>query len=568
MVKLPTANCPVAPKIYNLRAASWTIFGLFEFLCWLMILLINNTVKTLLLLLTCASLMAQDAQPVGAESTQNESVKYAETISAADLQAHVYMLASDGMQGRETGKEGQKLAARYISRYFYELGLPKLDGLDEGYFQRFPLVEVEWDEPSISVGAYSFEFMKGFYAWSESTQADTFTADEIIYLGYGIDEENYSDYEGKDLEGKIILIEAGEPRDQWGNYILSGTVDPSDWSLNWKKKLLVAAEKGVRMVLVIEDNFEKNVQSFEKHIHGNKLKLESEGSNYCNAAYISRTMYQFLAVGNENKIEKAKERIKLKKKPKSVRLKQNITINFQKKEKKISSENILGFIEGTDKKDELLVLTAHYDHLGTEGELIYNGADDDASGVAAILEIGEAFKLAAQNGKGPRRSILILPVSAEEKGLLGSKYYADNPYFDLDQTIANLNIDMIGRIDPDHEDNPEYIYIIGSNRLSTELHEINEEANELYSNLTLDYKFNSINDPNRYYYRSDHYNFVLHDIPAIFYFNGSHEDYHMPTDTAEKINFDLLEKRTKLIFHTAWILANQENRIKADKVLD
>jgi len=541
-----------------------------------MTLLIKITVNSLLFLLFFVSMSAQNGQSMEAAdnpvanllSYEEQAEDVAKTITAADLQAHVYMLASDGMEGRETGKEGQKMAARYIARYFYELGLPELDGLDDGYYQKFPLLEVDWDEPSISVGAYTFDFMKGFYAWSTSTQADAFTTDEVIYLGYGIDEKVYSDYDGKDLQGKVILIESGEPRDQWGNYLLSGTVDPSDWSMSWQKKLRTASQKGVRMVLVIDDNFEKNIQSFEKHIHGSKLRLENGENIYCNAAYISRTMYQFLAVGNETKIEKAKERIKLKKKPKSVRLKQSVTINFRKKETKISSENILGFIEGTDKKEELIILTAHYDHLGMEDGLIFNGADDDASGVAAILEIGEAFKLAAQNGQPARRSILILPVSAEEKGLLGSKFYTDNPYFDLNQTVANLNIDMIGRIDQDHSNNPNYIYIIGSDRLSTELHEINERANFNYAQLQLDYKYNSINDPNRYYYRSDHYNFVLHDIPSIFYFNGSHDDYHKHTDTAEKINFEVLEKRTKLIFHTAWILANMENRIHADKVLD
>jgi len=541
-----------------------------------MTLLIKITVNSLLFLLFFVSMSAQNGQSMEAAdnpvanllSYEEQAEDVAKTITAADLQAHVYMLASDGMEGRETGKEGQKMAARYIARYFYELGLPELDGLDDGYYQKFPLLEVDWDEPSISVGAYTFDFMKGFYAWSTSTQADAFTTDEVIYLGYGIDEKVYSDYDGKDLQGKVILIESGEPRDQWGNYLLSGTVDPSDWSMSWQKKLRTASQKGVRMVLVIDDNFEKNIQSFEKHIHGSKLRLENGENIYCNAAYISRTMYQFLAVGNETKIEKAKERIKLKKKPKSVRLKQSVTINFRKKETKISSENILGFIEGTDKKEELIILTAHYDHLGMEDGLIFNGADDDASGVAAILEIGEAFKLAAQNGQPARRSILILPVSAEEKGLLGSKFYTDNPYFDLNQTVANLNIDMIGRIDQDHSNNPNYIYIIGSDRLSTELHEINERANFNYAQLQLDYKYNSINDPNRYYYRSDHYNFVLHDIPSIFYFNGSHDDYHKHTDTAEKINFEVLEKRTKLIFHTAWILANMKNRIHADKVLD
>ena len=173
--------------------------------------------------------------------------------------------------------------------------------------------------------------------------------------------------------------------------------------------------------------------------------------------------------------------------------------------------------------------------------MIYNGADDNGSGTVAIMEIAEAFMLAKKEGKGPRRSILIMPVSAEEKGLLGSKYYAENPIYPLENTIANLNVDMIGRID-DYHDNPNYIYLIGSDRLSTELHDISEAVNDKYINLELDYKYNDEDDPNRYYYRSDHYNFAKNNIPVIFYFNGVHADYHKPSDTVDKIHFPKVEK--------------------------
>ena len=227
---------------------------------------------------------------------------------------------------------------------------------------------------------------------------------------------------------------------------------------------------------------------------------------------------------------------------------------------KIKGENVLGYIEGSDLKEELIVITAHYDHLGKHDSLIFNGADDDASGVAGAMEIAEAFMIAKKEGFGPRRSILIMPVSGEEKGLLGSKYYTDNPIYPLEKTIANLNIDMIGRLD-DWHDNGNYVYLIGSDRLSLELHNINEEINSKYIGLDLDYRFNDEDDPNRYYYRSDHYNFAKNNIPVIFYFNGTHEDYHEPSDTADKINYKLLEKRTKLIFHTAWELANRKNRL-------
>ncbi len=227
----------------------------------------------------------------------------------------------------------------------------------------------------------------------------------------------------------------------------------------------------------------------------------------------------------------------------------------------IRGENVLGYIEGTDLKDELIIITAHYDHLGKHDSLIFNGADDDASGVAGAMEIAEAFMIAKKEGYGPRRSILIMPVSGEEKGLLGSEYYTDNPIYPLENSIANLNIDMIGRLD-DWHDNGNYVYLIGSDRLSLELHNLNEEINAKYIGLDLDYRFNDEEDPNRYYYRSDHYNFAKNNIPVIFYFNGIHEDYHRPSDTIEKLDFNKIETITKLIFLTAWELANRDERIK------
>ena len=202
----------------------------------------------------------------------------------------------------------------------------------------------------------------------------------------------------------------------------------------------------------------------------------------------------------------------------------------------VKGENVLGYIEGTDLKDELLIITAHYDHLGKHDSLIFNGADDDGSGTVAVLEIAEAFMLAKKEGKGPRRSVLIMPVSGEEKGLLGSKYYTDNPVYPLENTVANLNIDMIGRLDDWHT-SPDYVYLIGSDRLSQDLHDISEQVNDLYIGIDLDYRFNEKDEPNRYYYRSDHYNFAKNNIPVIFYFNGVHEDYHKTTDTIEKIDF-------------------------------
>lgn len=229
------------------------------------------------------------------------------------------------------------------------------------------------------------------------------------------------------------------------------------------------------------------------------------------------------------------------------------------------SENIWAFIEGTEKPEEILVISAHYDHVGMKNGEVFNGADDDGSGTVALLEIAQAFMEAKKEGYGPKRSILFLHVTGEEHGLHGSRYYSEHPLFPIASTIADLNIDMIGRRDDDHKDNGNYVYVIGSNRLSTDLHNINEAANTKYTKLNLDYKYNARTDINQFYYRSDHYNFAKKGIPIIFYFNGVHADYHKATDTPDKIEYDLLTKRAQLAFATAWELANRENRPVVDK---
>ena len=250
---------------------------------------------------------------------------------------------------------------------------------------------------------------------------------------------------------------------------------------------------------------------------------------------------------------------------------QKMTLNISRgNEGKVDSENVIAIIEGTEKPDEYLILTAHLDHVGYGrtgsrlrksyvGEIkdrIHNGADDDGSGTVAMLEIAQAFKQASKKGKGPKRSIIFLHVTGEEKGLLGSAYYSDNPIYPLSKTVANLNLDMIGRIDPTRKgDKREYIYIIGSDHDSQDLHNISEQTNLQTVNIDLDYRYNAKDDPQRFYYRSDHYNFAKKGIPIIFYFSGTHEDYHLPSDTADKINYDLLELRSKLIFYTAWNLS-------------
>ena len=240
-------------------------------------------------------------------------------------------------------------------------------------------------------------------------------------------------------------------------------------------------------------------------------------------------------------------------------------LNAIRNENLPDSENIWAYIEGSEKPDEIIVISAHYDHVGIKDGEVYNGADDDGSGTVALLEIAQAFEIAKKEGHGPKRSILFLHMTGEEHGLLGSSYYSEHPLFPIAKTITDINIDMIGRHDEFHNESSNYVYLIGSDYLSTDLFNICEAANKNYVKLSLDYKFNDRADPNRFYYRSDHYNFAKNGIPSVFLFSGVHADYHKPTDEVDKIEFEALKKRTQLAFSIAWELANRDNRPVVDK---
>jgi len=322
-----------------------------------------------------------------------------------------------------------------------------------------------------------------------------------------------------------------------------------------------AKEKGVKALLIVVDDVAKNIAANKHRLESSSMKLDLSKTEMP-VIYISKQVAEDIL--KEQTIEKIKQKISDGSAPVQLSAKTKLVIGIKNKVQKINSENVLGYIEGTDKKEELIVITAHYDHLGKEGEVVYNGADDDGSGTVAVIELAQTFSKAKKEGHGPRRSILFMAVAGEEKGLLGSSYYVEHPEFPLKNTVCDLNIDMIGRLDENHPNNPNYVYLIGSDKLSSTLHNISEHADKTYTNTELDYIYNDEKDKNRFYYRSDHYNFVKKGIPVIFYFNGVHEDYHRETDEVEKINFEKIEKVTRLVFFTAWELANRNERIVVD----
>ncbi|NAY91155.1 M28 family peptidase [Muricauda sp. JGD-17] len=483
-----------------------------------------------------------------------DPVTYAQTITEEELKDHLYVYASDDFEGRETGKPGQKKAVEYLKSQYEALGIPaaKEDG---DYFQKVPLEVSKVPEGNMMIGDDTFSLGEDILTFSAAEGE----FQEIVYVGYGIEEGTYSDYGSLDVSGKLVLIKAGEPIDQNGNYSISGTPEKSVWSNMseaMQKKTELAAAKGAKGVLYYDTtNFPRFKRYFEYMKTNNSGKMQlAEDSND-----------NYVILLNEQSAMSLKNDIDTDHMPKSIAA--DVKLAITSGNDQVDSENVVAVLKGTEKPNEYVVVSSHLDHIGiTADGKINNGADDDGSGSVALLEIAEAFKKAAEAGEGPKRSIVFLHVTGEEKGLLGSRYYTDiNPVLPLSRTVANLNIDMIGRIDPKRDGDRNYVYLIGSDKLSTELHELSEEVNQKYANLELDYTYNDENDPNRFYYRSDHYNFAKNNIPIIFYFNGTHDDYHRPSDTPDKINYDLLQNRTRLIFHTAWEVANRENKVVVDK---
>ncbi len=525
-------------------------------------------IRTALVTVALLCALSATAQRADLPTSDEEARALAATITPTDLRRHLTVLSADDMEGRETGQPGQKRAAAYLQAQLEAMGFPRIG--DNGYFQTIKFSRQKWDVIEMTLAGQELRHLWEFYSSpGRNSSRDSVHIDEVVFLGYGIDDSGYSDYDGHDLRGKTIMILAGEPRGRDGRFLLTRTKDPSGWSLDDGRKLRLAAEKGVETVMIIDPAFKTNVQDVRQETLDGRLRMtdqtEAERTE-ANSVYLSSELAKDIIGREYKKVVKARKRIEKSGNPRPVSVPTDITLTQRKAVTELIGENVLGYLEGSDPniKDEVLVVSAHYDHLGKRGDAVFNGADDNGSGSSTVLEVAQAFVEARKAGQGPRRSVLFLWVSGEEKGLLGSEYYSTHPVFPLEQTIADINVDMVGRVDEKHAADPYYIYVIGSDRLSSELHAINEAVNEDFTQLELDYTYNLESDPNRYYYRSDHYNFARNGIPSIFFFNGSHADYHRDTDTIEKINFEKMARIGQLVFYNAWQLANQDKRIEVD----
>jgi hypothetical protein len=447
---------------------------------------------------------------------------YAKTITAEDLKKHLFIVADKEMEGRGTATRGEQRAATYIERHFKSLGLTP--GNNGNFLMPFPVYRDTYSG-AMELNGKALQWGSDF-TMDVSGYSSTMLFGESVYLGAFI----------PDSTQKVMIMDR--------LVIVSGY-----------PAVGYAVGKGAAAVLMVLDeelplNLLKWTSSerwFREIVGPNLFYISKDVANQ-----ILNNKYEEMSVASRAAIFKP------------VVFKADIKLQFNMNSEKIYGNNVISYIEGTDKKDEYVFITAHYDHEGIKRDsVIYYGADDDGSGTVTILELAEAFAKAKAEGKGPRRSIVFMTVSGEEKGLWGSKYYSDHPIFPLDKTTVDLNIDMVGRIDQEYKgDSLNYLYIIGEGRISTELKTITDAVNKKYCGLELDRKFNAPNHPDRFYFRSDHYNFARKGVPVLFYFNGTHKDYHQPTDTPDKINYTLLEKRARFIFHTAWEIANRDNMLK------
>ncbi|HEY0895737.1 MAG TPA: M28 family peptidase [Sphingobacteriaceae bacterium] len=510
---------------------------------------------------------------IQAGAQNKTAVKYAGTITTEDARKHLTILAGDDFQGRETAGPGAEKAAQYLKKQYQALGLKA--PVNGDFFQKVDVKLKTVLARNVSVNGQPLEFLKDFVITPSGFSGPAASYQDVVFVGYGIQSDKYDDLSAADLEGKVAIVLNGEPKSANGTYLITGTDKPSDWTTGRSKKTMALRAKKPALIVTVDPNMARYANmksSFDRP--GYVLGEEKARPGAVNSITLSAAAANKLLAPGGKTIEQLKAGIDETGKFAPVSVKTSLSVDLKTELKPTDSKNVLAYLEGSDPKlkNELIVISSHYDHVGVdENGDVFNGADDDGSGTTGVLEIAEAFVKAKKAGKGPRRSILFLNVVGEEKGLLGSQWYSDNPVFPLANTVTNLNIDMIGRVGFEYKgkaDSANYVYVIGSDKLSSTLKEISEKANKTYTNLTLDYKYDDPNDTERIYYRSDHYNFAKHGIPIIFYFNGIHEDYHKVTDEVKKINFGALAKRAQLVFHTAWEIANRDEKPAVDRQND
>ncbi len=492
-----------------------------------------------------------------------------ETITIEGLKNDLTVIASDEFEGRQTGEEGIEKATEYITQRYAELGLEPVG--DNGTYEQF----YDLNAPSIESYSYLVTDAEGNYI-SETSLNKQETGDFVTIFG-GND----------DVSGQIVFAGLGMSNGDDINHLPDVVADKwlmvlFDRQKTNQRALQSVLSSGAAGVILIMDY--QDPSGFSTSAGQVQSRLGSTGR--MSLAYLQNGTSRSTA-WNRIHPELAAKILdvdgasgltdlvsSISQNPASFTPKQldfNLSHDVSVNENTVKASNIVAYLEGSDPvlKNEVVVLSAHHDHVGigrpdSTGDTIYNGADDDGSGTVALLHTAQAMKAAKEAGAGPKRSVLFLHVSGEEMGLLGSRYYSDHPIFPIENTIANINIDMIGRVDKEHQENKDYIYVIGGEIISSGIDSVLRVANQQTVNLDLSDRYNDLNDPNQFYRRSDHWNFGRLGVPFIFFFNGVHADYHRPSDSVDKIEWEQLVKRTQLVYMTTALLANSDERPLVD----
>lgn len=466
--------------------------------------------------------------------TQSYAEKYSFYIDKKDLNKHLSIIASDSFLGRATGMKGQQLTANYIANQYKKTGLKKKETTN-GFFQNYTIIEA-FPSGEMTVNQEEYSFFRDFLLFEPNFFGSVVNDVELLYISEDVSEKEINKIS---FENKLILL-TGREIDDFDNIKL-------EKEYNKYKSL------GASGVLFLSKTYHSLKNQFQEEAHQKYRFLERDVKQHVDFPLIFGNEEIFNKLDLTKKERKRYDKNKSLKKPIALG---KLSLSLNTDTTHLNASNVIGYIPGEDSllKNETVVVMAHHDHLGVLNDKIYNGADDNGSGTVALLEIAEAFSVASSQGHAPKRTIAFVSFSGEEIGLLGSRFYSKNPIFPMQKTIAALNIDMIGRVNEDSNS----VFIIGSDFISEDLHTINEKVNQNYLGLNLDYTYNSISHPDRLFYRSDHYHFAKHEVPSIFYFGGFHDDYHQPTDTIEKIDFEKLEKTTKLVYYCLWDIANRE----------
>jgi hypothetical protein len=506
------------------------------------------------------------------------------TITADELRDYLSFIASDEMEGRDTPSRGLDTTARFLAMELARLGV-KPAGDNGTYFQKIALVRrtVDPTQTTARLSDRTLTYGSDFLSGDMPGTVDG----PLVYVGHGyvVKAKNIDAYKGIDVKGKILIANDGPPQG-----VSRGDTRGPSGPDKWESPRTYAARNGAKGVLFIPSfrTLAEWERTHKRDLERGSTWMEKRPRESQQPSVPSLTLSPAIvdALFADEKLtgaevfKRAVDREGGDPFDLSATAKKQMHFTVVSRTESLTTQNVVAKIEGSDPKlkEEFVAIGAHYDHVGMGspnggGDTIYNGADDDGSGTTAVLAIARAFM--EGGGPPPKRSILFVWHCGEEKGLWGSDYFTTYPTVPLDRVIAQLNIDMIGRSKAANDNKPENaelsgpdeVYVIGSHMMSTELGDLSERVNKSLLNLKFNYKYDDPKDPHRFFWRSDHYNYARKGVPIIFYFDGEHEDYHRPSDSVEKIDFEKMEKITRTIYATAVALSDLSARPRVDKSL-